>query len=246
MIMSIHHAQDIPASWAPYLRAEFDKAYMQELYRFLESQQDRTIYPARSHWYAALEQTDFNDVKVVILGQDPYHGVGQAHGLSFSVPHGQKIPPSLRNIYKELDRDPEIDFSTPTHGCLEEWANQGVLLLNAMLSVEAGKAGSHQKHGWEQFTDSIISALNEHRQNIVFLLWGKQAQDKGSIIDQSRHHVLQTTHPSPFSAHRGFLGSGHFSKTNHWLQEHNQSPVNWQLAEEQQCQIGFGFSKGNG
>jgi len=246
MIMPMNHSQDIPASWAPYLAAEFDKPYMQELYRFLESQQDKTIYPEQQNWYAALEATAFNDVKVVILGQDPYHGEGQAHGLSFSVPHGQKIPPSLRNIYKELARDPEIDFKTPEHGCLLEWANQGVLLLNAMLSVEAGKAGSHQKQGWEQFTDAIIAALNEHRENIVFLLWGKYAQDKGSMIDQKRHHALQTTHPSPFSAHRGFLGSDHFSQANQWLQEHDQAPVNWQLAEEQELrQIGFEFSKDN-
>jgi len=242
----MNYSQDIPASWVPYLADECDKPYMQELYRFLETQHEKTIYPAQQDWFAALEKTDFNDVKVVILGQDPYHGANQAHGLSFSVPVGQKIPPSLRNIYKELERDPEIDFNTPEHGCLLQWANQGVMLLNAILSVEAGKAGSHQKQGWEQFTDAIISALNEHRENIVFLLWGKYAQNKGTIIDESRHHILQTTHPSPFSAHRGFLGSGHFSQANHWLQEHGQTPVNWQLAEEQeQRQTGFGFSKNN-
>ncbi len=244
MITPMNYPQEIPASWAPYLKPEFDKPYMQALYRFLESQQAKNIYPAQQHWYAALEETDFNDVKVVILGQDPYHGANQAHGLSFSVPHGQKIPPSLRNIYKELERDPGTTFTAPAHGCLTQWADQGVLMLNAMLTVEAGKAGSHQKHGWEQFTDAIIDALNKQRENIVFLLWGKYAQDKGRIIDQNRHHILQTTHPSPFSAHRGFLGSAHFSQANHWLQEHDQTPVNWQLADEEQRQTGFEFSKG--
>ena len=244
MISPMNFTQDIPASWAPYLADELDKPYMQELYHFLESQQDRTIYPAEQDWFAALDKTAFNDVKVVILGQDPYHGAGQAHGLSFSVPAGQKIPPSLRNIYKELESDSKIDFNAPEHGCLEQWASQGVLLLNAMLTVEAGKAGSHQKHGWEQFTDAIISALNKHQANIVFLLWGKQAQEKGAMIDQSRHCVLQTTHPSPFSAYRGFLGSGHFSQTNQWLQAHNQTAINWQLAEEK-TQLGFGFDHNN-
>jgi len=244
MIMPMNHSQDIPASWAPYLAAELDKPYMQALNDFLESQQSKTIYPEQQNWYAALEHTNFNDVKVVILGQDPYHGPGQAHGLSFSVPHGQKIPPSLRNIYKELARDPQIDFSAPAHGCLLEWAYQGVLLLNAVLTVEAGKAGSHQKQGWEPFTDAIISALNEHREHIVFLLWGKYAQDKGDMIDQNRHYVLQTSHPSPLSAHRGFLGSEHFSQANQWLQTHDRTAVNWQLSEKQeQHQIGFEFSK---
>jgi len=233
MLACMNHSQDIPASWAPYLAAEFDKPYMRELNRFLESRRHKTIYPPRQLRFAALEETAFDDVKVVIIGQDPYHGPGQAHGLSFSVPHGQKVPPSLRNIYKELTRDPEIDFTAPEHGCLLPWAHQGVLLLNAVLSVEAGNAGSHQKQGWEQFTDVMISALNEQRENIVFLLWGKYAQEKGAMIDQSRHLVLQTTHPSPFSSHRGFLGSGHFSQANQWLEAQNYPAVQWQLAEEQ-------------
>ncbi|MDQ6996942.1 MAG: uracil-DNA glycosylase, partial [Mariprofundus sp.] len=170
---------------------------------------------------------DFNDVKIVILGQDPYHGPNQAHGLSFSVPVGEKIPPSLRNIYKELASDSELAVHTPEHGCLSHWADQGVLLLNAILTVEANQPGSHQKQGWEQFTDAIIRQLNQRRQHLVFMLWGKYAQDKGKVIDSNRHLVLQTTHPSPLSAYRGFLGCGHFSKANTWLIEHDKTPIHW-------------------
>jgi len=202
---------------------------MHKLFAFLDSRKHQTIYPAQENWYAALEHTDFDTVKVVIIGQDPYHGPNQAHGLSFSVPVGEKIPPSLRNIYKELETDPELDFNVPEHGCLTHWADQGVLLLNAILTVEAGQPGSHQKRGWEQFTGAIIAQLNAHREHLVFMLWGKYAQEKGSGIDLNRHYVLQTTHPSPLSAYRGFLGCGHFSKANAWLIAHNQSPVDWQL-----------------
>jgi len=166
-------------------------------------------------------------VKVVIIGQDPYHGFNQAHGLSFSVPFGEKIPPSLRNIYKELESDPELAFSAPEHGCLTHWADQGVLLLNAILTVEANKPGSHRKQGWEQFTDCIVEQLHEHREHLVFMLWGNYARQKCVGIDPSRHCVLQTSHPSPFSAHRGFLGCGHFSKANAWLAAHHQTPVDW-------------------
>jgi len=217
----------ISASWDRRLTDEFNKDYMRNLLDFLDAQQDKTIYPARDNWYAALQATDFDNVKVVIIGQDPYHGPNQAHGLSFSVPVGERIPPSLRNIFKELEADPAIDFNMPQHGCLTHWADQGVLLLNAILSVEAGRPGSHQKQGWERFTDHIIAQLNAHREHLVFMLWGKYAQEKGKSIDPNRHLVLQTTHPSPFSAHRGFLGCGHFSKANNWLIAHNQSPVRW-------------------
>jgi len=217
----------ISASWDPWLAAEFNKDYMCDLFGFLNTQHDKTIYPAKSNWYAALQSTDFDNVKVVIIGQDPYHGPDQAHGLSFSVPVGEKIPPSLGNIYKELDADPAIDFNIPEHGCLTHWADQGVLLLNAVLTVEAGQPGSHRNRGWEQFTDCIIAQLNARREHLAFMLWGKYAQEKGKGIDSNRHLVLQTTHPSPFSAHRGFLGCGHFSKANNWLTAHSQSPVRW-------------------
>jgi len=219
----------ISKSWNPYLSGEFDKDYMRKLFDFLGAQTHKTIYPAREHWFAALENTDFDKVKVVIIGQDPYHGFNQAHGLSFSVPVGEKIPPSLRNIYKELDTDPNVEFIAPEHGCLTPWADQGVLLLNAILTVEAGQPGSHQKRGWEQFTDTIIAQLNAHREHLVFMLWGKYAQKKGKNIDSNRHLILQTTHPSPFSSHRGFLGCDHFSKANAWLTAHNTHPIDWQL-----------------
>ena len=200
---------------------------MHRLFDFLQSESNKTIYPAKENWFAALQHTDFDDVKIVLLGQDPYHGPNQAHGLSFSVPVGEKIPPSLRNIFKELEGDSELSFTTPEHGCLMHWADQGVLLLNATLTVEAKQPGSHQKQGWEQFTDHIIAELNSHRENLVFMLWGKYAQDKGKSIDSNRHLVLQTTHPSPFSAYRGFLGCGHFSKANAWLKAHGQKPIIW-------------------
>jgi len=217
----------ISESWDPYLGGEFDKDYMRRLFDFLDTQQHQTIYPARENWFAAMQHTAFNDVKVVILGQDPYHGPHQAHGLSFSVPHGEKIPPSLRNMFKELETDPALDFCRPEHGCLTQWAEQGVLLLNATLTVEAQQPGSHQKRGWEQFTDTIIAALNANREHLVFMLWGKYAQEKGKSIDANRHLVLQTTHPSPFSAYRGFLGCGHFSQANAWLTAHGQPPIRW-------------------
>lgn len=217
----------ISKSWDPYIAGEFDKDYMRNLIDFLEAQKHKTIYPAKENWFAALKHTDFEDVNVVILGQDPYHGPNQAHGLSFSVPYGEKIPPSLRNIYKEMETDPALDFSRPVHGCLTQWAEQGVLLLNATLTVEAQQPGSHQKRGWEQFTDTIIAALNANREHLVFMLWGKYAQEKGQGIDANRHLVLQTTHPSPFSAYRGFLGCGHFSRANAWLTAHGQPPIRW-------------------
>lgn len=228
----------ISPSWDRHLAKEFEQQYMHDLYVFLDDQPGDKIFPAKENWYAAFQHTDFEQVKVVILGQDPYHGDNQAHGLSFSVPIGENIPPSLRNIYKELESD--LGVSPANHGCLNSWADQGVLLLNATLTVEAKQAGSHQNRGWEKFTDAAIAALNEQRENLVFLLWGKYAQDKGNSIDQSRHLVLQARHPSPFSAYRGFFGCGHFSKTNNWLIKHGQQAIDWQLPDEQ-TQLGFDF-----
>lgn len=217
-------------SWNAVLHAEFEKAYFQELQAFLqaETQAGHTVYPAASEIFAAFEQTPFEAVRVVILGQDPYHGAGQAHGLSFSVPNGVAIPPSLQNIYKELAADIQ-GFLPPPHGNLTAWAQRGVLLLNSMLSVRANEAASHQNRGWEHFTDAAIQALNAQRSGIVFLLWGSYAQKKGAFIDRHKHLVLQSVHPSPLSAYRGFLGCRHFSQANLYLQQHGISPINWQL-----------------
>jgi uracil-DNA glycosylase len=176
---------------------------------------------------AAFEATPFDAVKVVVLGQDPYHGRGQAHGLSFSVQPGVPVPPSLLNIYKEIERD--LDIPRPDHGCLIPWAERGVLLLNAVLTVEEGKAGAHQKRGWEGFTDHVVDVLNRERDGLVFLLWGSYAQQKGKVIDTTRHRVLKAPHPSPLSAHRGFLGCGHFSAANDYLQRRGQAPIDWSL-----------------
>ena len=231
MNRSVH----ISKSWDRYLATEFEQDYMHELTAFLNTQESSTLLPPRANWYAAFEQTPFEKVRVVILGQDPYHGIGQAHGLSFSVPAGEKIPPSLRNIFKELERDLKVPLSG--HGCLNAWADQGVLLLNATLTVEARKAGSHQNRGWEQFTDQVIKVLNDHKEHLVFMLWGNYAQHKGACIDGGRHLVLTATHPSPFSAYRGFLGCGHFSKANTWLIEHGEQPINWQLPGDRKQQV---------
>jgi uracil-DNA glycosylase len=207
---------------------------MQTLKQFLvaEKQAGKVIFPAGNQIFNALDSTPFEAVKVVILGQDPYHGPGQAHGLSFSVPLGVKIPPSLRNIYKEIERDlgfKELGLSMPSHGCLQSWAQQGVLLLNATLTVEQAQAGSHQRRGWELFTDKIVQTLSEQRSGLVFLLWGSYAQKKGRVIDRSKHCVLEAVHPSPLSAHRGFLGCGHFSQANHYLQQQGLAPIDWSL-----------------
>lgn len=217
-------------SWMKVIGGEFEQAYMQELKQFLQAQkqQGKTIFPAGSLIFNALNSTPFDKVKVVILGQDPYHGPNQAHGLCFSVLPGVKFPPSLRNIYKELETD--VGVTPPNHGCLQEWAEQGVLLLNATLTVERGNAGSHQGKGWEQFTDAIVNALNEQREGLVFLLWGSYAQQKGQFIHRDKHLVLQAPHPSPFSANRGFFGCHHFSKTNDYLQTRGESPINWSIA----------------
>jgi uracil-DNA glycosylase len=213
--------------WMQHIGAEFEKPYMVNLRQFLKQQKTlgRTIYPKGADIFNALNTTPFSNVKVVILGQDPYHGPQQAHGLSFSVRKGIQKPPSLMNIYKEIQRDLRIDM--PDHGELTGWAEQGVLLLNATLTVEAGQAGSHQGQGWEIFTDAVIKALNEHTSGLVFMLWGAYAQKKGAFIDRTKHLVLQSAHPSPLSAHRGFLGNCHFSETNAYLQNHNQTPIIW-------------------
>lgn len=221
-----HHR--LERSWAAQVGDQFDEPYMHELGAFLraEEQDGAEIYPPQALWFEALNRTAFQDVKVVILGQDPYHGQGQAHGLSFSVPPHVAIPPSLRNIYKELSRD--VGIPPPTQGSLTNWAERGVLLLNATLTVTAGEAGSHQKKGWETFTDVIISRLNTNRQHLVFLLWGSYAQKKGVHIDQDRHQVLSAPHPSPLSAHRGFLGCQHFSRANEYLVAQGLLPIDWQ------------------
>ncbi len=217
-------------SWRERLRSDFESAYMAELRQFLGEQKalGKTIYPAGDEIFAALNATAFEAVKVVILGQDPYHGPGQAHGLSFSVRKGVRIPPSLQNIYKELATD--VDFVRPDHGCLSEWAEQGVLLLNSVLTVEAGLAASHQGKGWEKFTDSVVSHLNVDATGIVFILWGNYAQKKGAMIDRDRHLVLQSVHPSPLSASRGFFGNHHFSKSNEYLLAQDKSAIDWQLS----------------
>ncbi len=219
-------------SWKHQLLSEFEKPYMDKLKTFLrnEIQAGKTIFPRGSQYFQALNATPFEKVSVVILGQDPYHGPGQAHGLCFSVSPGIAIPPSLGNIYKELVAD--LGFKPVRHGFLQSWAEQGVLLLNTVLTVEQGLPASHQKRGWEQFTDSVIRELNEHREHIVFMLWGSHAQAKGKEIDRQRHLVLEAPHPSPLSAHRGFLGCRHFSKANAYLVAQGRPPIDWQLPEQ--------------
>jgi uracil-DNA glycosylase len=216
----------IELSWKEVLAAEFEKPYFLALAQFVKSQyQSKVVYPKGSDIFRAFELSTFQHTKVVIIGQDPYHGAGQAHGLCFSVPEGEKIPPSLKNIYKELNSDLGIPISKS--GNLSHWANQGVLLLNATLTVEAGMAGSHQKKGWEEFTDSVIEALSIQKKHLVFLLWGAYAIKKGSKIDTSKHLVLSAAHPSPLAAYNGFFGCKHFSATNQYLIAHHQNPIQW-------------------
>lgn len=214
-------------SWRGRLGAEFESEYMAALKLFLsdEKKKKKEVFPAEENVFAALDAVSFDKVKVIILGQDPYHGPGQAHGLSFSVPEGIKLPPSLRNIYKELQND--LDILPATTGNLSIWADQGVLLLNSVLTVESGNAASHQGKGWEQFTDKIVSTLNLEREHLVFILWGAYAHKKGAVIDRAKHCVLSSVHPSPLSAHRGFFGCSHFSKTNEYLSNHDLSTINW-------------------
>ena len=218
-------------SWKKALNPEFDKDYMKNLRSFLveEFRLKKKIYPKGDEFFAAFNATPLDDVKVVILGQDPYHGPGQAHGLCFSVRRDVPPPPSLVNIYKELQSD--IGMEPPQHGYLMDWAEQGVLLLNATLSVEAHRAGSHQNKGWEQFTDRVIAILNEEKEGLVFVLWGSYAQKKGAIIDRKKHLVLKAPHPSPLSAYRGFFGCRHFSEINKYLESTGRTPINWQLPQ---------------
>jgi len=212
--------------WDRWLTEQCKLPYYRQLMIFLEQEyQEFTIYPAKENIYNALKLTPYSKVKVVILGQDPYHGLGQAHGLSFSVQKGVKLPPSLRNIYKELQTDLEIP--TPEHGCLEGWAKQGVLLLNTVLTVREGKPQSHQNKGWEELTDSVIRYLNQRAEPIVFILWGKPAQKKKALITSTRHRIIESAHPSPLSASRGFFGSRPFSKTNQYLKEIGHEEINW-------------------
>lgn len=220
----------LEAGWKKALTAEFKKDYMVALRSFLkkEIQNKKTIYPKPSQFFAALDLTPLDKVKVVILGQDPYHGPNQAHGLCFSVQANVPPPPSLVNIFKELKSD--LGISESKTGCLDAWAKQGVLLLNATLSVEAGKAGSHQGRGWEQFTDAVIDHLNKNHKNLVFVLWGSYAQKKGELIDKKRHLVIQAPHPSPLSSYRGFFGSKPFSKINKYLVANKISPIDWNLS----------------
>ncbi|TCL06824.1 MULTISPECIES: uracil-DNA glycosylase [Sodalis] len=216
-------------TWRDTLAEEKTKPYFRQTLAFVaqERAEGKTVYPPQPDVFNAFRYTELATVKVVILGQDPYHGPNQAHGLSFSVRPGVPAPPSLVNIYKELSADIP-GFTIPDHGCLQSWAGQGVLLLNTVLTVEAGKAHSHASLGWETFTDKVIEVLNECREGVVFLLWGSHAQKKGGIIDPKRHHILKAPHPSPLSAHRGFLGCKHFSKANAFLIEQGQEPIDWQ------------------
>lgn len=218
----------IEASWLEVLEEEFRKDYFLQLKEFLlEERKVYTVYPPGSRIFAAFNSTPFHSVKVVILGQDPYHGPGQAHGLCFSVPDGVRKPPSLVNIFKELQDD--LGIQEPLNGNLEKWAAQGVLLLNATLTVRSNQAGSHQNKGWELFTDRVISIISEKKSGIVFLLWGNYAQAKVSLIDETKHLVLRAAHPSPFSVYRGFYGCRHFSATNNFLSKSGMTPVDWSL-----------------
>lgn len=218
-------------SWLEPLRGEFEQPYMTELKRFLlaEKERGKRIFPKGANWFRALDLTPLEDVRVVILGQDPYHGTGQAHGLCFSVPNGVQPPPSLVNIYKELESD--LGIKRPGHGFLEHWAKQGVLLLNSVLTVEMGQAASHRDRGWERFTDRIIAEVNAKAEPVVFMLWGSYAQKKAAFVDASKHLVLKAPHPSPLSAHSGFFGCRHFSKANAFLESRGMKPVDWALPE---------------
>ena len=217
-------------TWSQAIGDEKQQAYFQQILARVkaERQEGQTIYPPAADVFNAFKATEFGAVKVVILGQDPYHGAGQAHGLAFSVRPGIQIPPSLQNIYKELAADIE-GFVIPQHGCLQHWAEQGVLLLNTVLTVRAGQAHSHATFGWERFTDCVIRQLAQEREGLVFILWGSHAQKKGAFIDRNRHLVLSAPHPSPLSAHRGFFGSKPFSQTNVYLKTQGQSAIDWQL-----------------
>ncbi|MDQ0008941.1 uracil-DNA glycosylase [Luteibacter jiangsuensis] len=216
-------------SWKERIGDYLDRPEMRALSAFLREEKARgkTIYPPGPDIFNAFAHTPFDKVRVVILGQDPYHGPGQAHGLSFSVRPGVRVPPSLQNIFKEIENS--LGIPRPDHGCLTPWADRGVLLLNAVLTVEAGQAGSHQGKGWEGFTDAAIDALNREREGLVFMLWGSHAQKKGQLIDGRRHKILRSVHPSPLSAHRGFMGCGHFAQANAYLESRGEPPIDWSL-----------------
>lgn len=217
--------------WSSVIEQEFEKEYYLRLRDYLKQEYEQeTVYPPMDDIFSALDSTSYKETKVVIIGQDPYHGPGQAHGFSFSVRPGVKIPPSLRNIYKELEAD--LGIVAPNHGNLQSWANEGVLLLNNVLTVRAHQAHSHKGIGWERFTDTVIESLNQRESPIVFLLWGKHAQQKGMGIDEMKHKVIASSHPSPLAAHRGFLGSRPFSKTNDFLKANGQRPIDWSLPTE--------------
>tara|TARA_Y100001949_G_scaffold124421_1_gene106204 strand:- start:23497 stop:24192 length:696 start_codon:yes stop_codon:yes gene_type:complete len=218
-------------SWKAALKEEFAQPYMKQLGEFLrrEKAAGKVIYPPGPLIFSALNSTPLEQVRVVILGQDPYHGAGQAHGLCFSVQPGVAPPPSLQNIFKELKRDLNLDV--PSHGYLQYWADQGVLMLNTSLTVEQGMAGSHAKMGWQRLTDRIIEVISEKRSDVVFLLWGAHAQSKAKLIEPTRHLLLKSVHPSPLSAHRGFIGNGHFSRTNQFLKQRGLEPIDWTLPE---------------
>lgn len=214
--------------WNPILRAEFDKPYWHDLQDFVRAERSRAaVYPPHEDVFAALHLTPYAGTRVLVLGQDPYHGPGQAHGLCFSVHRGVRVPPSLANIHRELHQD--VGVPVPDHGNLEAWARQGVLLLNATLTVRAGQAGSHQGKGWETFTDEVIQAVNAKSEHVVFVLWGGYARRKTALIDRDRHTVVESPHPSPLSAHNGFFGSRPFSRTNAALLAHGQDPIDWTL-----------------
>jgi len=224
-------AIELEPSWLKVLSDEFHKDYMMQLKKFLKEEKEagKTVYPKGSDIFNAFNKTPFDSVKVVIIGQDPYHGPNQAHGLSFSVQKGVRVPPSLQNIYKELSTDIP-GFKIPQTGDLTEWAEQGVLLLNATLTVNAGLAGSHQKKGWEQFTDMVIKTISHKKEGVVFILWGSYAQSKAALIDGSKHLIIKSTHPSPLAvSHGGFFGSKPFSKTNEYLEKTGKKPVDWQI-----------------
>lgn len=230
------HPVKLEPSWKARIGDYLQRPEMQALASFLRTQKQagKHIYPPGPEIFAAFEHTPFDAVRVVILGQDPYHGPGQAHGLCFSVRPGVRVPPSLDNIFKEIQRD--LGIARPGHGCLTAWADRGVLLLNSVLTVQEGQAGAHQGKGWEGFTDAAIEALNRGREGLVFLLWGSYAQRKGQLIDTRRHCVLNAVHPSPLSAHRGFIGCGHFSAANHYLESRGQPPIDWSLPAPSQPQ----------
>lgn len=224
--MNIH----IEDSWKEQLKSEFDKGYFVDLVRFVKDEYNaETVYPKGKDIFRAFDTCSFQNTRVVVIGQDPYHGPNQAHGLCFSVNDGVRVPPSLRNIFKEMKDD--LGCTIPKSGNLSSWASQGVLLLNATLTVRAASPGSHQKKGWETFTDRVIEVLSNNREQLVFLLWGAYAQRKGAIINRSKHLVLEAAHPSPFAAHKGFFGCKHFSRTNKYLEKNGRVPIQWCLAK---------------